>query len=178
MSSVNILNVESMLRLRPDEMIPAENHPAPAPPDLAILADSSPIQLLVEESDRLLQTLSDQLEISQEAFLDTLRAALHADALHPRERLHLYLAETGALVVEGDDADTAMLAGVLETHPDLCARFKQMAGMALLAHGIEVATRAARAITDTDSDEATPAAQMLGHYHMCLQGSLSHCYVC
>ena len=56
---------------------------------------------------------------------------------------------------------------------DLQKSFKQMAQVAMLSHGVEMATQIHNDIIDQVED----ANPLLGHYHMCLKGPLSHFYI-
>ena len=102
-----------------------------------------------------------------------LNTQLEERHLRPEDRLHLYLSPEGSLVVEGTDNDAALLCDIIARKPDLQKSFKEMAQVAMLSHGVELATQ----IQNDMLDHMEDAAPLLEHYHMCLKGPLSHFYI-
>lgn len=122
----------------------------------------------------LVETLELRLEAMQETFMLHLLSCLKEQLLDFDERILLYLSHTGALVVESNEQDAEKLCRIISEHPSLQKYFHTMAKIALLAHGLSVASHAQCALkTSTENDDAT----VFSRYRMCLKGSLSHFYV-
>ena len=128
---------------------------------------------LAKDGVGLVSALEARLDSLQEAFMDMLSTQLQERHLRPEDRLHLYLSPEGTLVVEGSDNDASLLCDIITRKPDLQKRFKQMAQVAMLSHGVEMATQ----IHNDILDQAEDVNPLLEHYHMCIKGPLSHFYV-
>lgn len=105
--------------------------------------------------------------------MDMLNTQLEERHLRPEDRLHVYVSPEGTLVVEGNDNDANLLCDIITRKPDLQKSFKQMAQVAMLSYGVELATQIHNDIIDQVED----ANSLIGHYHMCLKGPLSHFYI-
>lgn len=122
----------------------------------------------------LVDAIELRLEAMQEAFMAQLQSCMKEQTLDFDERLVLYLSHTGDLVVEGKDQDAEKLCRIISEHPALQKYFHVMAKVALLAHGLSVASQAQGALkANADDVDAT----VFSRYRMCLKGSLSHFYV-
>jgi len=135
---------------------------------------SRTLHCLAKNGESLVLALEERLDSLQETFMDILNSQLEARHLRPEDRLHLYLSAEGTLMVEGNDNDAALLCDIITRRPDLQKSFKEMARVAMLSHGVELAAQMHNDIADQADDAANP---MLGHYHMCLKGPLSHFYI-
>lgn len=132
------------------------------------------LQELMAESAELAPALEAQLDALQETFVSLLERQFEKEKFSPGNRLHLFLSAEGKLVVEGDEEDTEQICAIFSHSPRLLRRFRELARLAVLAHGIDVARTAHTAIlTGGDTDDEP----LLGRYHMCLKGALSHFYV-
>ena len=175
MTSENSNQINAMLRVHSVNTLPAPQPGLPAEPLQEQDAFSSAlVRLLAEEGEGLVRALEARLDTLQEGFLDTLNRQLAERQMHPADRLHLFLSPEGSLMVEGNDSDADMLCEIIDRRPDLRASFREMAQMAMLSHGVELATRARNGMEGKDDGDIAP---LLGHYHMCLKGSLSHFYI-
>ncbi len=177
------MNTESRNHLA--EMIHMRNGATPlaAParlPDMEALppsldaATEHRLQEFMAESAELVPALEAQLDSLQETFVSLMERHFEKERFRPGNRLHLFLSAEGKLVVEGDEEDTEQACAIFSRSPRLLRRFRDLARLAMLAHGIDVARMAHTAIcTGSDADgEPFP-----GRYHMCLKGALSHFYV-
>ena len=90
------------------------------------------------------------------AVMDILNSQLEARHLRPEDRLHLYLSAEGTLMVEGNDNDAALLCDIITRRPDLQKSFKEMARVAMLSHGVELAAQMHNDIADQADDAANP----------------------
>ena len=131
------------------------------------------LNCLAKDGEGLVTALEARLDELQEAFMGMLNTQLEERHLRPEDRLHLYLSPEGSLVVEGTDNDAALLCDIIARKPDLQKSFKEMAQVAMLSHGVELATQ----IQNDMLDHMDDAAPLLEHYHMCLKGPLSHFYI-
>ena len=131
------------------------------------------LNCLAKDGEGLVTALEARLDELQEAFMGMLNTQLEERHLRPEDRLHLYLSPEGSLVVEGTDNDSALLCDIIARKPDLHKSFKEMAQVAMLSHGVELATQ----IQNDMLDHMDDAAPLLEHYHMCLKGPLSHFYI-
>lgn len=136
-------------------------------------APARTLHCLAKDGEELVTALEEQLDSLQEAFMDMLNMQLEERSLRPEDRLHLFISPEGTLVVEGSDNDADLLCDIIARRPDLQKSFKQMAQVAMLSHGMELATHIHNDMVD-QSEDATP---LLGRYHMCLKGPLSHFYI-
>lgn len=126
------------------------------------------------EGAELAPALEEHLDALQEGFVSQLERQFEKEKFSPANRLHIFLSAEGKLVVEGADDDADKVCAIFSRQPGLQRRFRELARLALLTHGIAVARRAHAALeTGADSDEAP----ILARYHMCLKGALSHFYV-
>ena len=131
------------------------------------------LRCLAKDGEGLVTALEARLDSLQESFMDMLNTQLEERHLRPEDRLHLYISADGTLVVEGNDNDATLLCDIITRKPDLQKSFKEMAQVAMLSHGVELATQIHNDIAD-QVEEANP---VLGHYHMCIKGPLSHFYI-
>jgi len=131
------------------------------------------LNCLAKDGEGLVSALEARLDSLQEAFMDMLNTQLQERHLRPEDRLHLYLSPEGTLLVEGNDNDANLLCDIIARKPDLQKSFKQMAQVAMLSHGVELAAQMHNDIMDQIED----GNPLLGHYHMCLKGPLSHFYI-
>lgn len=143
---------------------------------LSKLADdaSRMLRMLARNGEDLSQALEARLDCLQESFMEILNAQLAAGTLKREARLHLYLSPEGRLVVEGEDGDAEKLCELISGNPALQRRFQELARLALLSRGVEVARQAQDALESPESSLENP---LFGRYHMCLKGPLSHFYV-
>jgi hypothetical protein len=157
-----------------DATTPARHHPGTGQA-LSGLDETSvrTLNCLAKDGEGLVNALEARLDELQEAFMDMLNTQLQERHLRPEDRLHLYLSPEGTLVVEGKDNDSALLCDIIARKPDLQKSFKVMAQVAMLSHGVELATQIQNDILEQMDD----AAPLLEHYHMCLKGPLSHFYI-
>lgn len=132
------------------------------------------LRLLSRNGQDLAQALEARLDCLQESFMQILRKHLDAGKLTLEARLHLFLSPEGRLVVEGEDGDAEKLCELISGEPALQRRFQELARLALLARGVDVARQAQNAL---ESPQNSPENPLFGRYHMCLKGSLSHFYV-
>lgn len=132
------------------------------------------LRCLAQDGEGLVQALEARLDSLQETFMDMLNSQLAEKQLRPEDRLHLSLASDGTLVVEGNDNDTDLLCEIITRKPFLQKSFREMAQVALLSHGVELATQIQNDMAYPDGEEMEP---QLGRYHMCLKGALSHFYI-
>lgn len=135
---------------------------------------SRTLHCLAKNGEGLVLALEERLDSLQESFMDMLNSQLEERCLRPEDRLHLYLSAEGTLMVDGSDNDAALLCDIISRRPDLQKSFKEMARVAMLSHGVELAAQMHADIADQTDDAVNP---MLGHYHMCLKGPLSHFYI-
>ena len=131
------------------------------------------LNCLAKDGEGLVTALEARLDELQESFMDMLNTQLEERHLRPEDRLHVYVSPEGTLVVEGNDNDANLLCDIITRKPDLQKSFKQMAQVAMLSHGVELATQIHNDIIDQVED----TNPLLGHYHMCLKGPLSHFYI-
>ncbi len=132
------------------------------------------LQEFMAESAELVPALEAQLDSLQEIFVSLMERQFEQEKFSPGNRLHLFLSAEGKLVVEGDEEDTEQVCDIFSHSPRLLRRFRELARLAMLVHGIDVARTAHTAIrTGGDADDGP----LLGRYHMCLKGALSHFYV-
>ena len=132
------------------------------------------LQGLERSGQGLVEALELRLEAMQEAFMMQLQSCMKDQFLEFDERLLLYLSHTGALVVESNGQDAEKLCRIITERPALQKYFHTMAKVALLAHGLSVASHAQCALkTKTEGEDAA----VFSRYRMCLKGSLSHFYV-
>ncbi|MBD5417609.1 MAG: hypothetical protein HDR50_08125 [Desulfovibrio sp.] len=165
---VHLRNSDTPLTVQARSAIP-ESLP-PSSPDSA----TSRLREFMNQSAELLPELEEQLDALQEAFVSLLERQFEKEKFSPEHRLHIFLSPEGKLVVEGEDDDADKVCAIFSRQPQLHQRFRELARLALLTHGIAVARRAHAAMeAGADSDEEP----LLGRYHMCLKGSLSHFYV-
>ena len=136
-------------------------------------ASARALRCLAKDGEGLVTALEARLDSLQEAFMDMLNTQLEERHLRPEDRLHMYVSPEGTLVVEGNDNDANLLCDIITRKPDLQKSFKQMAQVAMLSHGVELATQIHNDIIDQVED----TNPLLGHYHMCLKGPLSHFYI-
>lgn len=180
----DVVNTESRNHLA--EMVHLRNGATPLAPsphsaDTDSLTPSSPdsatarrLRDFMTEGAELLPLLEEQLDTLQETFVSLLERQFEKEKFTPGHRLHIFLSQDGKLVVEGEDDDADKVCALFARQPRLHERFRELARLALLTHGIAVARRAHAAMeTGADSDEEP----LLGRYHMCLKGALSHFYV-
>lgn len=137
-------------------------------------AASRALRNLTVSGNHLAQALEARLDALQESFMALLNGQLAEARLTFEDRLHLYLSPEGRLVVEGSDADAEKLCEVISRKPILERRFQELARMALLSHGVEVARQAHNALQEPEKLVENP---LFSRYHMCLKGTLSHFYV-
>lgn len=142
----------------------------------ALLADraSRALQNLTRDGNELSQALEERLDRLQESFMALLHGQMEAGKLDLKECLHLYLSPEGRLVVEGSDNDTEKVCEIISRRPALQRRFQELARLALLSRGVEVACQAHTALQEPEQDAKNP---LFSRYHMCLKGPLSHFYV-
>lgn len=152
-------------------------------PDSATDADASALlagrasralQNLVRDGNELSQALEKHLDSLQESFMALLQGQMEDDNLSLEDRLHLYLSPEGRLVVEGNDSDTEKVCEIISRKPVLQRRFQELARLALLSHGVEVACQAHAALQKQEQQVENP---LFSRYHMCLKGPLSHFYI-
>lgn len=143
---------------------------------LSELADNTAVALQMLERDgrELSQALEARLDSLQESFMEILNKQLTEGKLRIEERLHLYLSPQGVLVVEGEDSDAEKLCELISANPVLQDRFQELARLALLSRGVEVARLAQDALRNPENSMENP---LFGRYHMCIKGPLSHFYV-
>jgi hypothetical protein len=153
---------------------PRENTPTGQPLFGLDEAAARALRCLTQDGENLVLALEARLDSLQEAFVGMLNSQLMEKQLRPEDRLHLSLSSDGTLVVEGNDNDTNLLCEIIARKPTLQKSFREMAQVAMLSHGVELVTQIQSDIADQDCDEVNP---LLGRYHMCLKGSLSHFYV-
>lgn len=137
-------------------------------------AASRALRNLTVSGNHLAQALEARLDALQESFMALLNGQLAEARLTFEDRLHLYLSPEGRLVVEGSDADAEKLCEIISRKPILERRFQELARMALLSHGVEVARQAHNALQEPEKLVENP---VFSRYHMCLKGTLSHFYV-
>lgn len=135
---------------------------------------SRALQNLARDGNELSQALEERLDSLQESFMALLHGQMEAGKLDLEERLHLYLSPEGRLVVEGSDSDTEKVCEIISRKPALQRRFQELARLALLSHGVEVACQAHTALQEPEQEAENP---LFSRYHMCLKGPLSHFYV-
>ncbi|MGE9985456.1 hypothetical protein [Desulfovibrio sp. SGI.169] len=135
---------------------------------------SRALQNLARDGNELSQALEERLDSLQESFMALLQGQMEGDKLNLEERLHLYLSPEGRLVVEGSDNDTEKVCEIISRKPALQRRFQEMAHLALLSHGVEVACQAHSALQNSEYEAENP---LFSRYHMCLKGPLSHFYI-
>ena len=135
---------------------------------------SRALQSLSRDGRELSQALEAHLDSLQESFMVLLHGQLEAGKLELEERLHLYLSPEGRLVVEGSDNDAEKVCELISRKPALQHRFQELARLALLSHGVEVACQAHTALQEPELKADNP---LFSRYHMCLKGPLSHFYV-
>lgn len=128
------------------------------------------LRSLENDGQNLLHDLEEQIESSQEKFIALLRNNLRKNAVKLEDRLHLYLSSDGQLVVEGNDNDAERVHDIIAKKPILQSRFKELARLALLSHGIDVACQAHKAMKTPPDDEGI----MFSRFHAYLKGQLSH----
>ena len=135
---------------------------------------SHALQSLSRDGRELSQALEAHLDSLQESFMALLHGQLDAGKLELEERLHFYLSPEGRLVVEGSDNDAEKVCELISRKPALQRRFQELARLALLSHGVEVACQAHTALRESEQEADNP---LFSRYHMCLKGPLSHFYV-
>lgn len=132
------------------------------------------------EGAELLPILEEQLDALQETFVSLMERQFEKEKFTPANRLHLFLSADGKLVVEGADDDADRVCAIFSRHPLLQRRFRELARLALLTHGLAVARTAHAAMEGSEAaagEAASEGEPLLGRYHMCLKGALSHFYV-
>lgn len=144
--------------------------------------DDVPQRPLDPASERTLETLGlhgrhlvDQLEelldARQEQFMNHLRRHFGEDAVFA-EKLHFSLNAEGQLVVEGENAASENLCQVVAEIPSLQEDFQELAKLALLSHGLDIACQAQAELDQEGVDNA-----LFSRFHMSLKGPFSHFYV-
>lgn len=126
------------------------------------------------EGAELAPALEEHLDALQEGFVSQLERQFEKEKFTPANRLHIFLSPEGKLVVEGADDDADKVCAIFSRQPSLLRRFRELARVALLAHGIAVARRAHAAL---EAGAEAVEEPILARYHMCLKGALSHFYV-
>lgn len=122
----------------------------------------------------LVEALELRLEAMQETFMVQLQSCLGEQFPEFDERILLYLSPMGDLVMESKEQGAEKLCRIISEHPSLQKYFHTMAKIALLVHGLSVASHAQCALkADTENEDVT----IFSRYRMCLKGSLSHFYV-
>ena len=111
---------------------------------------SRALQNLARDGNELSQALEERLDSLQESFMALLHGQMEAGKLDLEERLHLYLSPEGRLVVEGSDNDTEKVCEIISRKPALQRRFQELARLALLSHGVEVACQAHTALQEPE----------------------------
>ena len=139
--------------------------------------DEHTLQILRElerSGDSLVEALEARLEVMQEAFMAQIHSQVEKRGLKLDDRLLLYLSPAGQLIVEGNNEDAGSLCHIISQQPHLQRHFQQMAQVALLSHGLTVASQAQQALAAGDEMIEEP---LFSRYHMCLKGPLSHFYI-
>lgn len=126
------------------------------------------------EGAELAPALEEHLDALQEGFVSQLERQFEKEKFSPANRLHIFLSPEGKVVVEGADDDADKVCAIFSRQPGLQRRFRELARLALLTHGITVARRAHAAMVGGGECDEEP---LLARYHMCLKGALSHFYV-
>lgn len=158
--------------------------PSPSSADLDRLPPSSlddvtarRVKDFLLEGAQLVPELEEHLDVLQEAFVSLMERQFDQEKFTPANRLHIFLSAEGNLVVEGADDDAEKVCAIFSREPQLLQRFKELAKLALLTHGLSVAQCAQAEIEGGGDAFDAEAASLLGRYHMCLKGALSHFYV-
>ncbi len=161
-----MLRVQSGLSSPPQELLPLQE----AEEEKLLPA----LQGLSLDGKSFVRILEGRLDSMQEIFLDMLNAQLAEHCLRPEGRLQLFLSPAGDLTVEGNAHDSALLQEIIAQNPLLQRQFQEMAQVALLSHGMDMAVQASSCLLDQQEQTENP---QLGRFHLCLKGSLSHFYL-
>ena len=150
------------------------------PPASLDAMTASRLRDFIREGEELLPVLEEQLDALQETFVSLMERQFEKEKFTPGNRLHIFLSAEGKLVVEGEDDDADKVCAIFSRHPLLQRRFRELARLALLTHGFAVARTAHEAMEAGDNamgEGTSVGAPLLGRFHMCLKGALSHFYV-
>lgn len=165
-------HIDAMLHVQPDtpHSVPQEMPPLQKEEEKLLPT----LQDLSFEGKNFVQILEDRLDSMQKIFMDMLNSQLKEYCLQPEELLQLSLSSTGTLQVDGNAHDAAILHKILAQQPSLQQQFQEMAQIALLSHGMDITVQACNSLFNTQEEQETPP---LEKFHMCVKGTLSHCYI-
>lgn len=145
-------------------------------PHPSSLSDATPrrVKEFLDEGAQLIPELEEHLDCLQEVFVSLMEHQFAQENFKPSNRLHIYLSAEGKIVVEGSDDEAEKVCAIFSREPQLLQRFKDLARLALLTHGLSVAQCAN---SDIEENADAEVASLIERYHMCLKGKLSHFYV-
>ena len=87
-------------------------------------------------------------------------------------KLHVSLNAEGQLIIEGEDDSADDLCQIVAEIPSLQEEFQQLAKLALLSYGLDIACQA-----QAELDQEGAQNSLFTRFHMCLKGPFSHFYV-
>lgn len=140
----------------------------PQPPLTA--AGERTLEHLEQHGRGLVDHLEALLDARQERFITHLRQHLGEMAIEGK--LHFSLNAEGQLIIEGEDESTDDLCQIVAEIPSLQEDFQELAKLALLGYGLDIACQA-----QAELDQEGAQNSLFTRFHMCLKGPFSHFYV-
>ena len=126
------------------------------------------------EGRQILDSLEAQIENLQEKFISLLTTEIQKGGIRLENRLHISLSEKGDMIVEGEDEETDTIREIFSQSHLLKKRFKELAHITMLSHGVDVLCQAQEALDEAGEEAAGP---VFSHYHAYIKGPLSHFYI-
>lgn len=141
---------------------------APQPPLDA--AGERTLEQLEQHGRGLVEHLEALLDARQERFIAHLRQ--HLGETDIEGKLHFSLNAEGQLIIEGEDEAAENLCQVVAEIPSLQEDFQELAKLALLGYGLDIACQA-----QAELEQEGAQNSLFTRFHMCLKGPFSHFYV-
>lgn len=133
-------------------------------------AGSRALEQLEQHGRGLVDHLEALLDARQERFITHLRQ--HLGEMVIDSKLHFSLNAGGQLIIEGEDGSTDDLCQIVAEIPSLQEDFQEMAKLALLSYGLDIACQA-----QAELEQEGAQNSLFTRFHMCLKGPFSHFYV-
>lgn len=165
LSSNQLADMANVLRGMSPAVACADEGPPPPLP----AAGERVLEQLEQHGRDLVDHLEALLDTRQEHFIAHLRR--HLGDTEIDGKLHFSLNADGQLIIESEDAAAENLCRIVAEIPSLQEDFQELAKLALLSYGLDIACQA-QAELDQEG-----AHSLFSRFHMCLKGPFSHFYV-